>query len=111
MKARNTKEEVRNTKIEIRVTEKEKNYFHKKAKKSNMNLSEYMRDLITNTNLISGENLVQTASSSQQIPDVAVLVRLGNNLNQLTRYSHQNKQLHSDLIELVDKIKKIVLST
>lgn len=111
MKGRNTKEEVRNTKIEIRVTEKEKKYFHKKAKMANMNLSEYMRDLITNTNLISDENSTNTTPSPRQIPDVAALVRLGNNLNQLTRYSHQNKQLHCDLIELVDKIKKTILST
>lgn len=106
----NKKEEPRNKKIELRVSQSEKILYQKKATSSRLTLSEYLREFLDNGQV----NIVEMDSGigDQKIifDERKVLIGIGSNLNQLTRYTHQNKKLHQDIELLIEELKSILLN-
>ena len=106
----NKKEESRNKKIELRVSESEKIKYQKKAASSRLTLSEYLREFLDNGQV----NIIEMDSEidAQKIifDERKVLIGIGSNLNQLTRYTHQNKKLHQDIEALIDELKSILIN-
>lgn len=106
----NKKEEPRNKKIELRVSQSEKMLYQKKATSSRLTLSEYLREFLDNGQV----NIVEMdrGIDAQKIifDERKVLIGIGSNLNQLTRYTHQNKKLHQDIEALIDELKSILIN-
>ena len=106
----NKKGELRNKKIELRVSQSEKLKYQKKATLSRLTLSEYLREFLENGQI----NIVEMESGddAQKIffDERKVLIGIGSNLNQLTRYTHQNKKLHHDIEMLIEELKSILLN-
>ena len=106
----NRKEEPRNKKIELRVSETEKKKCQKKAEFSGLTISEYLREFLENgqVNIVEIDN----EKDNQKIvfDERKVLIGIGSNLNQLTRYTHQNKKLHQDLEMLIEELKSILIN-
>ncbi|KFF23161.1 MULTISPECIES: plasmid mobilization protein [Chryseobacterium] len=106
----NKKEEPRNKKIELRVSESEKIKYQKKAATSHLTISEYLREFLENgqVNIVEIDN----GNDAQKMiyDERKVLIGIGSNLNQLTRYTHQNKKLHQDIEMLIEELKSILIN-
>ena len=80
----------------------------------NMNLSTYLRESLKNDNVIIVEKMVdflETKESKKNVlSEKKLLYGLANNLNQLTKLSHQNKNVHEEIEDLLHRIKEIILS-
>lgn len=109
----NKKEDPRTQKIEIRVTPEEKKKCISLAKSAQMNLSTYLRERLKDDNVIFIEKEVVLPEGESDKTKVfsqeRLLYGLANNLNQLTKLSHQDKKIHSEIHELVLEIKDILL--
>lgn len=106
----NKKEEKRDKKIEIRVTQKEKSDIEKQAQKLGLGVSEYARQFLIKGYVfqppINGGEKEKNEEANQSFLDKRTLIGLANNLNQLTRYSHENKFLHPKIESLISEIEK-----
>lgn len=101
----NKKEEQRKKKIEVRVTEAERAAIEKNAGNYGLTVSAYARK-----NLVDGFIFVKTKQEENGISDDRtidrkVLIGIANNLNQLTRFSHENQELHPKIESLIDQLK------
>ena len=97
----NKKEIIKDQMIVIRVTALEKKQIKKNAKKYGLSLSDLGRQF-----LLNGHAWAKSDEVSEGILDRKTLIGLANNLNQLTRYAHQKKELPV-IMELLQKINKI----
>lgn len=106
----NKKEDPRNKKIELRVSESEKIKYQKKAATSRLTISEYLREFLENgqVNIVEIDNGNDTEKMIYD--ERKVLIGIGSNLNQLTRYTHQNKKLHQDIEMLIEELKSILIN-
>ena len=111
---KNNKDEVRNQKIEIRVSESEKKKIQKMSKEVGMTISDLLRESLKNNSVIVLEKEQKeeiSNSKSQNIYDERrVLYGIANNLNQLTKFTHQESKMHSEIPQLVNQIKEILLT-
>lgn len=98
----NKKEIIKDQMIVIRVTALEKKQIKKNAKKYGLSLSDLGRQFLLNGHAWAKSN----HEVSEGILDRKTLIGLANNLNQLTRYAHQKKELPV-IMELLQKINKI----
>lgn len=98
----NKKEIKRDQMIVIRVSVLEKKQIKKNAEKYGLNLSDLARQFLLNGQAWAKSN----DEISEGILDRKTLIGLANNLNQLTRYAHQKKELPV-IMELLQKINKI----
>lgn len=110
---KNTKEVCRTSTIQLRVTLEEKENYLQLATEAGMDMSTFIRESIKSNGVVFIEKEEKSDENKTQELEVfnqrMVLYRLANNLNQLTRYSHQNKILHYKISSVVDMIKKILL--
>lgn len=85
-------------KINIRLTEKEKSIIESKAKKCNMNITQFIISLCLKDKIIIiyGLNKIDTE-----------LRRIGNNINQLTRLANEKIITVVDLKELRMEVNNI----
>ena len=98
----NKKDIIRDQMIVIRVSILEKKQIQRNARKYNLSLSDLGRQF-----LLNGQAWAKTNNqSSDLILDRKTLIGLANNLNQLTRYAHQKKELPV-IMELLKKINKL----
>lgn len=98
----NKKDIIRDQMIVIRVSILEKKQIQRNARKYNLSLSDLGRQF-----LLNGQAWAKTSNqSSDLILDRKTLISLANNLNQLTRYAHQKKELPV-IMELLQKINKL----
>lgn len=73
--------------VTIRFTEKQYEVITEDAKRAGLPLADYLRKLITNHGLTVTYKISQ---DNQQLHDMTVaLGRIGNNLNQISRFFHQ----------------------
>lgn len=98
----NKKEIKRDQMLVIRVSVLEKKQIQKNAKKYRLSISDLARQFLINGHAWSKE----TDASSEPILERKMLIGLANNLNQLTRYAHQKKELPV-IMELLQKINKV----
>lgn len=105
----NKKEIQRTEKIEIRVTESEKKIFKKKVEMAGFNLSEYVREYLENGHVKLSEDSSPKLQTGASQEEKKVLYGLANNINQLTKMSHQNKKIHPDVERILEKIKTILI--
>lgn len=105
----NKKDNPRDKKIELRVTENDKKKYQNKAESVGLNLSEYLRELLENGVVNVVENDVENNDQKVLFDEKKLLIGIGSNLNQLTRYSHQNKKLHQDIEDLILELKNILI--
>jgi hypothetical protein len=100
----NKKEEVRTKNLVIRVTESEKKIIENNSKNLGLEVSNYGRQLMINGIVFS---VIKQENTIKENFDRRTLIGLANNLNQLTRYTHQTNRIPK-LEELLDKIEKII---
>ena len=98
----NKKEIIRDQMIVIRVSIYEKNQIRKNAQKYRLSISDLGRQFLLNGHAWAKE----IDTGSETILDRKTLIGLANNLNQLTRYAHQKKELPV-IMELLQKINKL----
>lgn len=99
----NKKDIVRDQMIVIRVSAIEKKIILKNAQNYNLSISDLGRQFLLNGQAWAKPN----NESSDLILDRKTLIGLANNLNQLTRYAHQKKELPV-IMELLQKINKLL---
>ena len=98
----NKKDIIRDQMIVIRVSILEKKQMQKNAQTYGLSLSDLARQFLLNGHAWAKETNV----FSEPILDRKTLIGLANNLNQLTRYAHQKKELPI-IMELLQKINKV----
>lgn len=107
----NKKEVQRTKRISLRVTEVESEKYKEKAKIAGLNLSDYIRELFENGQVILSEKSLTDSNKTVEINQkLKLLIGMGNNLNQLTKYTHQDKKLHTQVENLISRIDEILLS-
>jgi hypothetical protein len=102
----NKKEEVRDKIIVIRVTQKEKMQIEENAKKTGLAVSEFGRQFMLEGKIWVSSKEEISENSFNGI-DRRTLYGIANNLNQLTRYAHENRVM-PQISELLEKIEKII---
>ena len=98
----NKKDITRDRMIIIRVSIYEKTQIQKNAETYNLSISDLARQFLVNGQAWAKPN----GQLVNDTLDRKTLIGLANNLNQLTRYAHQKKELPV-IIELLNKINKI----
>tara|TARA_R110002033_G_scaffold70385_4_gene121863 strand:- start:15039 stop:15401 length:363 start_codon:yes stop_codon:yes gene_type:complete len=98
----NKKDITRDRMIVIRVSIYEKKQIQKNAETYNLSISDLARQFLVNGQAWAKPN----GQFVHDALDRKTLIGLANNLNQLTRYAHQKKELPV-IIELLNKINKI----
>ncbi|PKM60254.1 MAG: plasmid mobilization relaxosome protein MobC [Firmicutes bacterium HGW-Firmicutes-4] len=91
----------RNKQILIRVTEKEKAIISKYAKKSNLNVN----------NFLIKAGTMKEIHVIEGLPEMTIeIIRIGNNINQITKAVHQGKtECGYELHEVKEELRKIWL--
>jgi len=100
----NKKENPRLKNIVIRVNDKEQRTIEANAQKLGLSVSDFGRQLMLKGSVLS---IQKNESESEGIGiDRRTLVGLANNLNQLTRFAHERKELPQieSLLKELDKI-------
>ena len=105
----NKKEVQRNEKIEVRVTKAEKKKYKEKAALVGLTFSDYLREFLENGEVYVADNSVVNVQTGLSKTEKKVLYGLANNINQLTKLSHQEKKIHSDVEMILEKIKEILI--
>lgn len=98
----NKKDIIRDQVIVIRVSVFEKKQIQKNAEKYCLSISDLARQFLINGQAWAKSN----KEISDAILDRKTLIGLANNLNQLTRYAHQKKELPI-IMDLLLKINKV----
>jgi hypothetical protein len=102
----NKKEEPRTEKIELRVSVKEKNSIAKIASQHDLTISNYARQKLIHGFVFVKTKPEQSVTTDDKFIDRKTLIGLANNLNQLTKYTHQNNVLHPKVEALILEIEK-----
>lgn len=103
-----TKKPLRKNTIKLSLNDDEYNYLNER--KTRHHLASFIREVILNT---TPENRVINVDPAL----ILAVNRIGNNLNQLAKYTHQNSDLHEktahelskirvELVNLIELIKK-----
>lgn len=101
----NKKENPRLKNIVIRVNEKEQKTIEDNAQKFGLSISDYGRQLMLKGSVLSVQK--NESESEGTGIDRRTLVGLANNLNQLTRFANERKEL-PQIESLLKEIKKII---
>lgn len=101
----NKKENPRLKNIVIRVNDKEQKTIEANAQKLGLSISDYSRQLMLKGSILAGKKNEPTNEGAGI--DRRTLVGLANNLNQLTRYANERKEL-PEIESLLKEIKKII---
>jgi len=101
----NKKENPRLKNIVIRVNDKEQKDIEENAQKLGLSISDYGRQLMLKGSVLSVQKN-DTENESTGI-DRRTLIGLANNLNQLTRFAHERKEL-PDIESLLKDLQKII---
>ena len=88
-------------KIYIRVDETEKLAIAKNAKSMGLTISKFGREGMINGFVYQS---AATGTNESNPMDRKLILNIANNLNQLTRYSHENKTLHPNIENLLKEI-------
>lgn len=101
----NKKQNPRLKNIVIRVNDKEHNQIENQANKLGLTISDYGRQLMLQGSVIS----VQKKDNQQEGTgmDRRTLIGIANNLNQLTRYAHEKRDL-PHIEELLKALYKLL---
>lgn len=101
----NKKQNPRLKNIVIRVNDKEHKDIENRAEKLGLTISDYGRQLMLQGSVIG----VQKKENPQEGTgmDRRTLIGIANNLNQLTRYAHEKKEL-PEIEELLKALYKIL---
>lgn len=103
----NKKENPRLKNIVIRVNDKEQKTIEASAQKLGLSISDYGRQLMLKGSVLAVQkNETETENESTGI-DRRTFVGLANNLNQLTRFANERKEL-PQIESLLKEIKKII---
>lgn len=108
-------EQKRNQNILIRVSSDEKKSIEKNAEKAGKNVSDFSRDILLNGVIFSPpieektEGKIHEISSHNLGIDKRTFLGLANNLNQLTKYTHQTKELDADLHNTIKLIQQLMI--
>lgn len=105
----NKKEIQRVKKIQLRVTEIEKEKFSKKAEMAGLNLSEFMRELLENGQILIKQKSLSNEENIIHQDEKKILYGLANNFNQLIKLSHQENKIHPEIEIILGKIKDILV--
>lgn len=100
----NKKENPRLKNIVIRVNDKEQKNIEANAKKMGLSISDYGRQLMLKGSVLTVQK--NEAETETTCIDRRTLVGLANNLNQLTRFAHERKELPQieSLLKELDKM-------
>lgn len=101
----NKKDNPRLKQLVIRVNDKEHNQIENQAKKLGLTISDYGRQLMLKGSVLSVQK-TESLGESTGI-DRRTIIGLANNLNQLTRYAHERKEL-PQIESLLKDIEKII---
>lgn len=111
-----SEEQKRNQNILIRVTSDEKNRIEKNANRAGKNVSDFTRDILLNGVVFSPPQTEQ--KTEEKTPEISshnlgidkrTFLGLANNLNQLTKYTHQTKELDADLHNTIKLIQQLMI--
>lgn len=101
----NKKENPRLKNIVIRVNDKEHNQIENQAYRLGLTISDYGRQLMLKGSVLTVQN--NEAESGATGIDRRTLVGLANNLNQLTRFANERKEL-PQIESLLKELQKII---
>lgn len=101
----NKKENPRLKNIVIRVNEKEQKMIEDNAQKFGLSISDFGRQLMLKGSVLSVQK--NEAESDRTDINMRTLIGLANNLNQLTRFAHEHKEL-PEIESLLQELKKII---
>lgn len=111
-----SEETKRKSNVVIRLTEAEKNKVLSSAKKAGKNVSDFGRDILLNGVVFSAPKLEE--KTEEKAPEISshnlgidkrTFLGLANNLNQLTKYTHQTKELDKDLHDTIKLIQQLMI--
>lgn len=107
-----SEETKRKSNIVIRLTEAEKIKVLSSAEKAGKNVSDFSRDILLNGVVFSApkneEKTTEITNHNIGI-DKRTFLGLANNLNQLTKYTHQTKELNADLHSTIKLINQLMI--
>jgi len=101
----NKKENPRLKNIVIRVNDKERKQIESNAQKLGLSVSDFGRQLMLKGSVLAVQK--NEAESDSAGIDRRTLVGLANNLNQLTRFAHERKEL-PQIESLLQELQKII---
>ena len=87
--------------IMIRVTQEEKIEIQKNADKAGLTISKFAREGMINGYVY--QSLTKGKDDTNPM-NRRLILNIANNLNQLTRYSHEHKTLHPNIENLLKEI-------
>jgi len=101
----NKKENPRLKNIVIRVNDKEQKTIEANAKKLGLSVSDFGRQLMLKGSVLAIKKN-ESESSSTEV-DRRTIIGIANNLNQLTRFTHERKEL-PQIESLLKELEKII---
>jgi|SRR5690606_704856 len=101
----NKKENPRLKNIVIRVNDKERKEIESNAQKLGLSVSDFGRQLMLKGSVLAVQK--NEAENDSTGIDRRTLVGLANNLNQLTRFAHERKEL-PQIESLLQELQKII---
>ncbi len=100
--AKNTKKNNLETTLSFRLSRDEKKAINDNAKKAGLSLSDYQRKACLEPIIVAKDNVVDKDLVHQ-------LLKIGNNLNQLTKHAHVHRSYDSDRLHFIlDRIETLV---
>ena len=106
-KKRTLKTVLRNSKIDFRVDDDERATIISNAKNSGMTVASFVRGRAIDKIITTTKN-DKNEVNNELISIQKTLLSIDNNLNQLTRYSHQTGKFDERIYDVLKKIKKIL---
>lgn len=99
---KNTEKKNLETTISFRLSRDEKKAINDNAKKAGLSLSEYQRRACLEPVMVVKESVADTALIHQ-------LLKIGNNLNQLTKHAHVHREYDSERLHaLLDRLEPLI---
>lgn len=106
MAGRKYKSDIKNRKISVKLSESDYDKLCNDAGKSDLNISEYMRELIR-----SGGK-VDTAYADDRAKLIRQIVGIATNVNQLAKRANElGRVYYSDILQMQDYLKEVQDST
>jgi lysyl-tRNA synthetase class I len=106
-KKRTLKEVIRTIQLPIRLTKEERETIQKSADERGLTVTKYIRKCA-----LSGVTFSSTEQKKEETEDKDYtkrsLISIANNLNQLTKYSHQTGIYNKEIPALIAKIQNII---
>lgn len=99
--ARPTKKVKRTESVTVRFTKAEKRVVVKFAEKSGLRVAEFIHERTL-------DHKVQTRLNDEEITFYRKLTGMANNLNQLTKHTHQRGLLTNEILHALQEINKLI---